>query len=73
MDVQMPVMDGITATRQLRADSRFSNLPIIAVTANAMSDERGDCLDAGMQDYLVKPIDRHVLYQTMARWVVLKS
>lgn len=68
MDIQMPVMDGITATRHIRADVRFSLLPIIAVTANAMSDERTVCLNAGMQDYLIKPLDRAALYACIRHW-----
>ncbi len=69
MDIQMPVMDGVTATRCIRADQRFDSLPIVAVTANAMSDERAICLEAGMQDYLVKPLERQKLYDCIAKWV----
>jgi CheY-like chemotaxis protein len=68
MDIQMPIMDGISATRVIRGIDRFSDLTIIAVTANAMSDERTACLSAGMQDYLVKPIDRQALYQCIQTW-----
>ena len=68
MDIQMPVMDGIAATRNIRSDQHFSNLPIIAVTANAMSDERLACFDAGMQDYLIKPLDRKTLYECIAKY-----
>ena len=68
MDVQMPVMDGISATRALRSDPRFSDLPVVAVTANAMTDDRRACLDAGMQDYLSKPIDRNALFEVLERW-----
>jgi signal transduction histidine kinase/ActR/RegA family two-component response regulator len=70
MDIQMPVMDGIAATQTLRADVRFSKLPIIAVTANALSDEQDICIKAGMQAYLVKPIDRTSLYETLTQWGV---
>ena len=70
MDIQMPVMDGITATRQIRSDQRFNSLPIIAVTANAMPEERLLCLEAGMQDYLVKPLDSATLYACIAKWVL---
>lgn len=69
MDIQMPEMDGISATRCIRSDQRFDRLPIIAVTANAMSDERDACFDAGMQDYLIKPLDRKALYACIAKWV----
>jgi CheY-like chemotaxis protein len=68
MDIQMPVMDGITATRHIRSNRRFDDLPIIAVTANAMADERAVCLSAGMQDYLVKPLNRMGLYACIERW-----
>ena len=68
MDMQMPVMDGIAATKALRSDPRFNSLPIIAVTANALSDERELCLSAGMQAYLVKPIDRQTLYEALVQW-----
>ncbi len=69
MDIQMPVMDGITATRHIRSDNRFDALPIVAVTANAMSDERAICLAAGMQDYLLKPLDREALFFCLGRWI----
>ena len=69
MDVQMPVMDGIQATLQIRQDPRFASLPIIAVTANAMSDERELCFKAGMQDYLSKPVNRQALNEVLLRWI----
>ena len=72
MDIQMPIMDGISATRHIRRMSRFNDLPIIAVTANAMSDERMICLNAGMQDYLVKPIDRRTLYKCIRSWIPIR-
>ena len=67
MDIQMPVMDGIETTRRLRADPRFVGLPIIAMTADAMDDDRQRCLEAGMQDYVSKPIDVAALLQALAR------
>jgi len=67
MDVQMPVMDGITATRMIR-DAGMESLPIIAMTANAMSEDREQCLGAGMNDYVAKPIDPEALAAALVRW-----
>jgi len=69
MDLQMPVMDGYTATRQLRKNPKFDTLPVIAMTAHAMSDERQRCLDLGMNDYVTKPINPSELFETMAKWL----
>ena len=69
MDCQMPVMDGYQATRKLRQDPRYSNLPVIAMTANAMVGDKEKCLDAGMNDFIAKPIDVAQLFGTLARWV----
>ena len=69
MDVQMPVMDGYEATRRIRALPGFADLPIIAMTANAMSGDRERCLAVGMNDHIAKPIDVHELYTTLARWL----
>ena len=68
MDMQMPVMDGIEATKVIRADPRFETLPIIAMTANAMAADRDKCLDAGMNDHIAKPIDPDQLFKVLLRW-----
>jgi PAS domain S-box-containing protein len=69
MDLQMPEMDGIEATRRIRADARFARLPIIAMTAHAMVEERERCLAAGMADHITKPIDPDAMFRTLARWL----
>ncbi len=69
MDMQMPVMDGIEATRIIRSESRFQSLPIIAMTANAMASDRTLCLDAGMNDHIAKPIDPDQLFGVLLRWI----
>ncbi|MSS72785.1 MAG: response regulator [Candidatus Latescibacteria bacterium] len=69
MDMQMPVMDGVTATQEIRKDGRFAKLPILAMTANAMAGDRDRCLEAGMNDHVAKPIDPDVLFATLLRWI----
>jgi signal transduction histidine kinase/DNA-binding response OmpR family regulator/HPt (histidine-containing phosphotransfer) domain-containing protein len=69
MDVQMPVLDGLEATRLLRGDPRFADLPILAMTADALPEERERCLAAGMVDHIAKPIDPHTMYEKLLRWV----
>jgi len=73
MDCQMPVMDGYEATRQLRAQEAFSKLPILAMTANVMREDIQRMLDAGMDDHIAKPIDIHLLFTTMAKWITPAS
>jgi CheY-like chemotaxis protein len=67
--MEMPVLDGISATRAIRAlGERVRDIPIVALTANAMADEIGRCRAAGMNDHLAKPIDREILLAVVARW-----
>ncbi|NEX63586.1 PAS domain-containing hybrid sensor histidine kinase/response regulator [Noviherbaspirillum galbum] len=68
MDVQMPEMDGHQATRLIRADGRFAELPVVAMTAHAMVEERERCLASGMNDHLAKPVNPDELYRSIARW-----
>jgi signal transduction histidine kinase/CheY-like chemotaxis protein/HPt (histidine-containing phosphotransfer) domain-containing protein len=76
MDCQMPVKDGYTATQEWREQERLSGrprLPIIAMTANAMAGDRQRCLDAGMDDYLAKPVTREQLRSTLGRWLAARA
>jgi len=68
MDWKMPVMDGLEATRRLRADPRFASLPIVAMTSSALPGDKEACLRAGMNDHLSKPIDPALLVSMAARW-----
>jgi two-component system sensor histidine kinase/response regulator len=68
MDLQMPEMDGYQATAKIRADARFAQLPIIAMTAHATNEERQRCLASGMNDHVSKPIDPAALFETVARY-----
>jgi CheY-like chemotaxis protein len=70
MDIQMPVMDGLTATQEIRKKGgRFESLPIIAMTAHALSGDREKSLEAGLDEHITKPIDLDILYNTLARFV----
>jgi len=69
MDIQMPVMDGLTATRLIRANKRFCELPVLAMTAHAMSGDREKSLNAGMNDHITKPIDPNRLLAALIRWM----
>jgi two-component system sensor histidine kinase/response regulator len=67
--MQMPVMDGVTATREIRKHARLELLPIVAMTANAMEQDRRKCMEAGMNDFLVKPIDPQEMSAILTRWI----
>jgi CheY-like chemotaxis protein len=69
MDMQMPELDGLAATRLLRSMPRHRLTPILAMTANAFGDDRQACLDAGMDDHLAKPVDPELLYAKLGRWL----
>ena len=69
MDMQMPVMNGVDATRAIRADARNRDTPILAMTANAFDEDRRVCLEAGMNDHIVKPVDPDRLYEALLRWL----
>jgi two-component system sensor histidine kinase/response regulator len=73
MDMQMPVMDGVTATVEIRKHERFRELPVVAMTANAMQADRDRCIAAGMNDHLGKPIEPEELWQAVLKWVRLRE
>jgi CheY-like chemotaxis protein len=69
MDVMMPVMDGLTATREIRKAPQWGKLPIVMLTAKAMPDDQQRCLDAGANDYMAKPIDVDKLLSLVRVWM----
>jgi CheY-like chemotaxis protein len=69
MDIQMPVIDGYTATREIRKDERFKELPIIAMTAHAMAGDEDKSLQAGMNGHVTKPIDPDQLFSALQKWI----
>nr|MDJ0991618.1 response regulator [Desulfobacterales bacterium] len=69
MDIQMPVMDGLTATREIRIDNRLNDLPIIAMTAHAMAGDEDKSIQAGMNGHVTKPIDPNQLFSTLQKWI----
>ncbi len=69
MDMMMPEMDGVAATRQIRCLPACATLPIIAMTANAFLEDQAVCMDAGMNDFVAKPVDPAVLYATLLKWL----
>ena len=73
MDIQMPEMDGLEATRRIRQDDRFATLPIIAMTAHAMKGDDERCLAAGMNDYIAKPIKQDRLFRVLWKAIEKRS
>jgi two-component system sensor histidine kinase/response regulator len=69
MDMQMPVMGGLEATREIRRDAQWASLPVVAMTASAMERDRTACLDAGMNDFVSKPFEPEELRAVLARWL----
>jgi len=69
MDMQMPVMDGLTAVQEMRKQVQFKDLPVLAMTANAMVGDREKAIDAGMNDHIAKPINPKDMYTKMAKWI----
>lgn len=69
MDCQMPVMDGYQATRKIRSMAKFQDLPVIAMTANAMAGDKEKVIAAGMNDHIAKPINVNKMFNTMAKWI----
>jgi len=69
MDIMMPEMDGLTATREIRKDPDWKKLPIIALTAKAMKDDHEKCLAAGANDYVAKPLDVEKLLSLVRVWM----
>jgi len=73
MDIQMPVMDGYLATDKIRNELQMTDIPIVAMTANAMASDKEKCLNAGMNDHVAKPIDPNALFSVLNQWITPKQ
>jgi CheY-like chemotaxis protein len=69
MDIMMPVMDGLLAIKNIKAHEEYKDIPIIAITAKTMPEDKQKCLDAGADDYLPKPIDHSALVSMLKAWI----
>ncbi|MFZ2990247.1 response regulator, partial [Ideonella sp.] len=69
MDMRMPLMDGLEATRRLRSSDRWASVPVIAMTASAFAQDEALCREAGMNDFICKPVRSEVLLETVWRWL----
>ena len=72
MDMQMPVMDGLESTQCIRQIPGCEELPILAMTANAFAEDQARCMDAGMSDFIAKPVNPEMLYKMMLKWLRLR-
>ncbi|MCP5244623.1 MAG: response regulator [Burkholderiales bacterium] len=73
MDIQMPVMDGLEATRIIREKEEWTNIPVLAYTANADENSRALCMDAGMNDFIAKPVNPSLFFSTLTKWLAPNS